>query len=153
VHSAAAKSGWPWLGGLLGDEMGPFLAEERVNINPKLVGDQQRHGVDINLNVYTQMSLANRLEAVEIPCARPVARCRLHNIPSDDRTPPRKFEKQERSHIEDGKNDKCPRKHCRFGTSLSPTQDVSRQHGRYSPDSYAPGGAFRETPRPTGKPL
>src|SRR5262245_53956901 len=62
--------------------MGPSLAEERENINPMLMADQQRHGVDINLNVYTQMSLANRLEAVEIPCARPVARCRLHNIPA-----------------------------------------------------------------------
>jgi hypothetical protein len=34
-------------------------------IDPKLVADQQGHGVDVNLNVYTQTSLANRLEAVE----------------------------------------------------------------------------------------
>jgi len=52
------------------------------NIDPKLVADQQGHGVDVNLNVYTQMSFANRLEAVEIPCARPVACCMLHNIPA-----------------------------------------------------------------------
>ena len=35
-------------------------------IDPKLVADQQGHGVDVNLNVYTQTSLANRLEAVEV---------------------------------------------------------------------------------------
>jgi hypothetical protein len=34
-------------------------------IDPKLIADQQGHGVDVNLNVYTQTSLANRLEAVE----------------------------------------------------------------------------------------
>jgi hypothetical protein len=34
-------------------------------IAPKLVGDQQGHGIDVNLNVYTQTPLANRLEAVE----------------------------------------------------------------------------------------
>jgi len=36
-----------------------------TGIDPKLVADQQGHGVDVNLNVYTQTSLANRLEAVE----------------------------------------------------------------------------------------
>jgi hypothetical protein len=34
-------------------------------VNPKLIADQQGHGVDTNLNVYTQTSLASRLEAVE----------------------------------------------------------------------------------------
>jgi integrase len=34
-------------------------------IDPKLVADQQGHGVDVNLNVYTHTSLSNRLEAVE----------------------------------------------------------------------------------------
>jgi integrase len=36
-----------------------------TGIDPKLVADQQGHGVDVNLNIYTQTSLANRLEAVE----------------------------------------------------------------------------------------
>ena len=36
-----------------------------TGVNPKLIADQQGHGVDVNLNVYTQSSFADRLEAVE----------------------------------------------------------------------------------------
>jgi integrase len=41
------------------------LAKEK-GIDPKLVADQQGHGVDVNQNVYTQTSVANRLQAVQI---------------------------------------------------------------------------------------
>jgi hypothetical protein len=34
-------------------------------IDPKLVADQQRHTVGVNLNVYTRTSIESRLEAVE----------------------------------------------------------------------------------------
>src|SRR5262249_47488923 len=40
------------------------LAKEK-GIDPKLVADQQGHGVDVNLNEYTQTSIASRLQAVE----------------------------------------------------------------------------------------
>ena len=40
-----------------------LMHEQKVD--PKLVADQQGHGVDTNLNVYTQSTLADRLEAVE----------------------------------------------------------------------------------------
>jgi integrase len=40
------------------------LMKER-GVDPKLVADQQGHGVDVNLNVYTQTTLSNRLKAVE----------------------------------------------------------------------------------------
>ena len=32
-------------------------------VNPKLIADQQGHGVDVNLNVYTQSSVEGRVEA------------------------------------------------------------------------------------------
>jgi integrase len=35
------------------------------NIDPKVVADQLGHTLDVNLNVYTQTSLENRLRAVE----------------------------------------------------------------------------------------
>lgn len=35
-------------------------------VDPKLVADQQGHGLDVNQNVYTQTSLESRLEAVEV---------------------------------------------------------------------------------------
>ncbi len=34
-------------------------------IDPKLVADQQGHGLNVNLNVYTQTTVADRLEAAE----------------------------------------------------------------------------------------
>lgn len=34
-------------------------------VNPKLIADQQGHGVDVNLNVYTQSSVASRREALD----------------------------------------------------------------------------------------
>ncbi len=34
-------------------------------INPKLIADQQGHGVDVNLNVYTQSSVESRIEAFQ----------------------------------------------------------------------------------------
>jgi integrase len=33
-------------------------------VNPKLIADQQGHGVDVNLNVYTQSSVESRIEAL-----------------------------------------------------------------------------------------
>jgi integrase len=38
---------------------------KEIKIDPKLVADQQGHGVDVNQNEYTQTSVASRLEAVE----------------------------------------------------------------------------------------
>jgi integrase len=38
---------------------------KEIKIDPKLVADQQGHGVDVNQNEYTQTSLSSRLEAVE----------------------------------------------------------------------------------------
>jgi hypothetical protein len=35
------------------------------NVDPKVVADQLGHTLDVNLNVYTQSSLENRLRAVE----------------------------------------------------------------------------------------
>jgi hypothetical protein len=35
-----------------------------LNIDPKLVADQQGHTLDVNMNVYTQTSLESRIEAV-----------------------------------------------------------------------------------------
>ena len=34
-------------------------------VNPKLIADQQGHGVDVNLNVYTQSSVESRIEALQ----------------------------------------------------------------------------------------
>lgn len=38
---------------------------KEIKIDPKLVADQQGHGVDVNQNEYTQTSVASRLQAVE----------------------------------------------------------------------------------------
>ena len=35
-----------------------------LNVDPKLVADQQGHTLDVNMNVYTQTSLESRLDAV-----------------------------------------------------------------------------------------
>jgi integrase len=35
-------------------------------VNPKLIADQQGHGVDVNLNVYTQSSVESRIEALQM---------------------------------------------------------------------------------------
>jgi hypothetical protein len=34
-------------------------------VNPKLIADQQGHGVDVNLNVYTQSSVESRARALD----------------------------------------------------------------------------------------
>jgi integrase len=34
-------------------------------VNPKLIADQQGHGLDVNLNVYTQSSVESRIEALQ----------------------------------------------------------------------------------------
>ena len=34
-------------------------------VSPKLIADQQGHGVDVNLNVYTQSSVESRIEALQ----------------------------------------------------------------------------------------
>ena len=41
------------------------LMSER-GVDPKLVADQQGHGVDTNLNVYTRTSVESRIKAVEM---------------------------------------------------------------------------------------
>jgi hypothetical protein len=41
------------------------LMKER-GVEPKLIADQQEHGVDTNLNVYTQTSVESRIEAVKM---------------------------------------------------------------------------------------
>jgi len=38
---------------------------KQMKVDPKLVADQQGHGVDTNQNVYTMTSIESRLEAVE----------------------------------------------------------------------------------------
>jgi integrase len=38
---------------------------KELKVDPKLVADQEGHGVDVNQNVYTQTPVAHRLEAVE----------------------------------------------------------------------------------------
>jgi hypothetical protein len=38
---------------------------KQAKVDPKLVADQQGHGLDTNQNVYTQTPVASRLEAVE----------------------------------------------------------------------------------------
>ena len=35
-----------------------------LNVDPKLVADQQGHTLDVNINVYTQTSLESRIDAV-----------------------------------------------------------------------------------------
>jgi hypothetical protein len=35
-----------------------------LNVDPKIVADQQGHTLDVNMNVYTQTSLASRIGAV-----------------------------------------------------------------------------------------
>jgi hypothetical protein len=36
-----------------------------LNVDPKLVADQQGHAVDVNLNVYTETSVALKKQAVD----------------------------------------------------------------------------------------
>jgi integrase len=36
-----------------------------LGVDPKVVADQQGHTLDVNLNVYTETSMARRIEAVE----------------------------------------------------------------------------------------
>jgi hypothetical protein len=38
---------------------------KEIEIDPKLVADQQGHAVDVNQNECTQTSVASRLQAVE----------------------------------------------------------------------------------------
>jgi hypothetical protein len=38
---------------------------KELKVDPKVVADQQGHGVDVNQSVYTQTPVATRLEAVE----------------------------------------------------------------------------------------
>jgi len=47
-----------------------------LDIDPKLIADQQGHTVDVNLNVYTRTSIESRIEAVEFPR---IAICKLVN--------------------------------------------------------------------------
>lgn len=58
------KAGLGWVDYRVMRRTHSSLVRER-GVDPKLVADQQGHGVDVNLNVYTQSAMADRLKAVE----------------------------------------------------------------------------------------
>src|SRR3989454_590141 len=63
IKPKLAKAGLDWIDFHVLRRSHSSLMRE-LNVDPKLVADQQGHTLDVNMNIYTQTSLESRLDAV-----------------------------------------------------------------------------------------